>query len=152
MIKCFLLSALRDLYDKDNLKTKIYPEVFVSDRALIMKKKWLDLIFEGEKTWVIRGSNVEIRGKIFLADSESGDIVGECNLIDSKKLTKEMAYSGFENHRLDLYDLNCIEHETPWAWVITGAWKYEYPFHIIAPRRVYGSEFNTTIFYDMKSS
>lgn len=99
----------------------------MSDRALIIKKRWLDLILEGKKTWEIRGSDTKIRGKIGLIESGSGLIVGECELIESKRLTKEMKYGGFENHRLDLQDLSYIEYKTPWAWVLSGAKKYKQP-------------------------
>ena len=55
-------------------------------KGLIIKKLWLDLIFEGKKSWEIRGCNTKIRGKIALIQSGSGNVVGECELVDCKQL------------------------------------------------------------------
>ena len=42
-----------------------------------MKKKWLDLILSGKKTWEIRGSNTMHRGNTHLAESKkTGRIQG----------------------------------------------------------------------------
>ena len=97
------------------------------DRALIIKKRWLDMILDGKKTWEIRGSDTKIRGRIGLIESGSGLIVGECELIDSKRFTKEMKTSGFENHRLDLYDLSMIDYKNPWAWIMEKHLRYKNP-------------------------
>ena len=35
-------------------------------KALIVKKPWIDYILDGIKTWEIRGSKTNIRGKIEL--------------------------------------------------------------------------------------
>ena len=47
-------------------------------KALLIKKKWLDLILSGEKTWELRGSNTARRGEIALIESGTGTIVGTC--------------------------------------------------------------------------
>ena len=51
--------------------------------GLIIKKYWLDNIFSNNpKIWEIRGSRTKRRGNIKLIESGSGNIVGECKLID----------------------------------------------------------------------
>ena len=41
-------------------------------RALVLKKRWLDLILAGQKTWEIRGSSTGKRGWIHFAESQAG--------------------------------------------------------------------------------
>ena len=41
-------------------------------KALVVKKKWLDLILAGRKTWEIRGSSTSKRGWIHFAESQAG--------------------------------------------------------------------------------
>lgn len=53
-------------------------------KALLIKKKWLDLILSGEKTWELRGSNTARRGEIALIESGTGTIVGTCVVEDTK--------------------------------------------------------------------
>ena len=52
-------------------------------RALLIQHPNIDQILNGEKTWEIRGSRTNIRGRIALVASGSGTIIGVCNLIDS---------------------------------------------------------------------
>ena len=54
-------------------------------RGLIIKGKWLDKIFAKKKVWEIRSSPTNIRGRIFLVQSGSGMVVGECNIVDCIK-------------------------------------------------------------------
>ena len=58
-------------------------------KGLIIKKHWLELIFQGKKIWEIRGSKTNIRGKIELIESGSGKVVGECCLVDCISLNLE---------------------------------------------------------------
>lgn len=51
-------------------------------KALIIKKRWLDLILAKRKSWEIRGSRTTIRGRIGLIESGSGKIMGTCELDD----------------------------------------------------------------------
>ena len=41
-------------------------------RALVVKKKWLDLILTRQKKWEIRGSSTAKRGWIHFAESQAG--------------------------------------------------------------------------------
>ena len=41
-------------------------------KALVVKKKWLDLILAGQKTWEIRGSSTSKRGWVHFAESHAG--------------------------------------------------------------------------------
>ena len=50
------------------------------DRALIIKKPWIDLILDGEKTWEMRSRKTKITGWIGLIEQGSGLIVGRAFL------------------------------------------------------------------------
>ena len=61
--------------------------------ALVIRKKWLDMILPKEdgtvlKTLEIRGCDCKRRGLILLVESGSGQIVGCVEITDSAKLTK----------------------------------------------------------------
>ena len=52
-------------------------------RALVVKKRWLDLILAGQKKWEIRGSSTAKRGWIHFAESQaSGKLMGRARLVD----------------------------------------------------------------------
>lgn len=101
-------------------------------RGLIIKKKWLDLIFSGEKNWEIRGSNTNIRGKILLIESGSKNIVGECILESSIILDKEMINRSYKNHRIK--NTVNIEYLKPHAWILRDSKKYNNPIPYTHPR------------------
>jgi hypothetical protein len=50
--------------------------------CLIIKEKYLNQIFDEDKTLEIRGTKTKKRGKIGLIQSGSGKVFGECYLID----------------------------------------------------------------------
>src|ERR1035441_1047339 len=51
-------------------------------RALLIRRPWIDMILDGEKTWEIRGSRTFVRGQIGLIASRTGTVVGVCDLVD----------------------------------------------------------------------
>ncbi len=51
-------------------------------RGLLIRTPWIDKIFSGSKTWEIRGSSTNIRGRIALIRSGSGLVIGTCELVD----------------------------------------------------------------------
>ena len=67
-------------------------------KGLIIKEKWLNKIFNQEKTWEIRGNNTTIRGKIYLIQSGTKHIYGECELIDCIKLTLQNYQTNTDKH------------------------------------------------------
>ena len=95
-------------------------------KGLIIKKYWLEKIFYENKIWEIRGSNTKIRGKIFLIQSGSGYIVGECEIIDSILLSEEDYLNNTKNHKINTKDIS-YPYKKTYAWVISNALKYENP-------------------------
>ena len=52
-------------------------------RALLIRRPWIDMILDGQKTWEIRGARTSVRGRIGQIASRSGTVVGVCDLVDS---------------------------------------------------------------------
>ena len=95
-------------------------------KGLIIKEKWLNKIFSGDKTWEIRSSNTNIRGKIYLIQSGTKHIFGECDIIDSKKLTL-LDYQNNKDKHCILKGLENFPYKNTYAWIISNAKKYEKP-------------------------
>ena len=91
--------------------------------ALIIKEKWLNLIFEGVKTWEIRGSNTTKRGKIYLIQSGSKQIFGECELHSSHELDLHSFINNVDKHQIH----NCIKlpYKKTFAWELSNPVKYK---------------------------
>lgn len=115
--------------------------------GLIIKKEWLEQIFKAyapygcNKTWEIRRNNTSYRGKFYLLESGSKLIVGEAELVDSIKLTKDIWLENFINHQvMDYYaykelgivkccpwDILTIKYPNPHAWIFQNICKYDSP-------------------------
>lgn len=97
-------------------------------RGLIIKGKWLDKIFAKKKAWEIRNSPTNIRGRIFLIQSGSGMVVGECNIVDCIKLDKQLFEEGRKYHAVE-DPFEKLGYKHPYAWVIyiSSVKKYVYP-------------------------
>ena len=95
--------------------------------ALVLKKKWLDLILAGKKTWEIRGSATTQRGYIHFAESKvTGQIKGRARLVDSFPLTKPMFEKHRDRHRLTQWSE--VGYKKPHAWVVEAAERFGKPF------------------------
>jgi len=94
-------------------------------RALIIKKEWLDRIFDDGKIWGMRSGKTNIRERIGLIEARSGLIIGEVDLIGcGKRLTEQTAADNFQFHQVaDLPKL------TYWCypWILENAIRYEKP-------------------------
>lgn len=94
------------------------------ERALIIKKNWLDKIFNDGKRWEMRSRNTKIRGKIGLIESGSGLIVGEAKLVDSFYINELKRLICADLHQvpdLDLLDKWC------YAWALEDVKRYDKP-------------------------
>jgi len=97
--------------------------------GLIIKKKWLDLILEGKKTWEIRGSRTKTRGKFALIESGSGLVVGEAYLINViGPLTKAQLLKNVSLHQVPADSIRQgLRYRSPYAWVMVKAKRYRKP-------------------------
>ena len=95
-------------------------------KGLYIKKPWTDLILEGKKTWELRGSQTHIREKIFIIESKTSLIVGECEVVDCLSLSKEMYESNFKKHQVNKL-FSEISYKNLHAWVLGNVVKYKDP-------------------------
>ena len=92
-----------------------------------MKKKWLDLILAGQKTWEIRGSSTSKRGWVHFAESQSGGkLRGRARLVNCFPLAKDCFKLYYKKHCVP--SLTMVPYKTVYAWVFEDAEEFEKPF------------------------
>jgi len=95
--------------------------------GLVVKKKWLDKMLSGEKTWEIRGCPTERRGWIHFAESQAGGkLVGRAILEDCLPIKR----GDFGKHvkRHCVTDLKVVTYKRIFAWVLRKAERFRKPF------------------------
>ena len=97
-------------------------------RALVVKKRWLDLILAGHKKWEIRGSSTAKRGWIHFAESQAGGkLMGRARLVDCFPVSRESFVQNFHQHRVP--SLSMVPYHTPYAWVLEDCDKFDKAFN-----------------------
>lgn len=102
------------------------------DRALIIKKPWIDLILDGQKTWEMRTRKTKIKGIIGLIEQGTGLIVGQANLIDGTfKPTTDELIKNAPLHRVE--NLEILE---TWCyrWELREAHRFKTPIPYKHPK------------------
>lgn len=94
-------------------------------KALIIKQKWLDKILAGEKTWEMRGSRTNMRGRIALIQSGSGLIVGECDLVNCLAVDETIFRATQNLHGMK--NVEQLPYPKTYAWVLGRAVRYDQP-------------------------
>lgn len=92
--------------------------------GLIIKEPWIDLIFEGEKTWEIRGTNTLIRGTIALIKSGTGCVFGTAELTSTKRLTINEFCASENKHRIKNL---ALPYSKTYAWILENPLRFEDP-------------------------
>lgn len=95
------------------------------ERALIMHKSWLSLIFDGFKDWEMRSANTNVRGEIGLIEKGSGLVLGKANLVDSFAVPRRDYFKHTNRHRITRRD--DIAHKYSWAWQLANVERFEKP-------------------------
>jgi hypothetical protein len=102
-------------------------------KGLLIKSPWIDYIFEGKKTWEIRGSNTKIRGTIALIKSGSGKIFGTVELIDCLKLSLDEYQQAEDFHCVPKEQCSKEPYRKTHAWVLRNPRLFETPFPYVHP-------------------
>ena len=98
--------------------------------ALVIKRRWLNLILDRKKTWEIRGTPCNVRGLIKLAESGSNQLMGEAKVVDSISFKD---FEEFKNHP-EVYksgipadEMHTVKYRKIFAWVVEDAKRYKVP-------------------------
>ena len=101
------------------------------ERGLIIKKEWLDRIFDGGKVWEMRSTRTSVRGRVGLIESGTGLIVGEAfifNVLGPIPNSHLMANKG--KHQVNIEDIG----KWRYAWEIKDAIRYKKPIKYQHPK------------------
>ena len=101
------------------------------DRALIVRKVWLDKIFDEGKIWEMRSRPTKIRGTVGLIEAGSGLIVGSVDLDDCLKLPIHQLPHYLNYHKVS--DENLFD-KWPYAWVLSLAERFKKPIPYKHPK------------------
>jgi len=94
--------------------------------ALVIKKKWLDLILLRKKQWEIRGENTTKRGWIHLAQSKAGGkLLGRARLQDCLRVPRTSFMKHKKLHCIS--NLSEVSYKSIFAWVLTHAERFTPP-------------------------
>ena len=95
--------------------------------VLVVKKRWLDKILAGQKTWEIRQGPTAKRGWIHFAQSGStGKLMGRARLVGCHRVSRSSFEQKVSHHCVDSWD--DVTYKTPYAWVLEDAERFERPF------------------------
>jgi hypothetical protein len=107
-------------------------------RGLLIQSPHLEKVLSGNKTWEIRGNAARIRGRIALIRSGSSQIVGTCNIVDTKgpltraEFLKNLRKIGLSRSQVD----RSLPYRKTYAWVLKGAKRLRTP---VAYKHPYGA-------------
>lgn len=90
-------------------------------KGFIIKQPWADLIFEGKKTWEIRGSNCKIRGIVGIVCE--GKYIGTVEIIDAKELSKSEYKKSIIYHQIR--DVSKMPYPKTFAWILTNPKRFK---------------------------
>ena len=95
--------------------------------ALVVKKRWLDKILDGEKDWEIRSSRTRHRGWVFFAQSKAtGQLLGRARLVDCFELSADTFEAHAHRHCVAAWP--SLTYKRAFAWVLEQAERFEKPF------------------------
>lgn len=100
-------------------------------KALIIKKHWINKIFNEGKVWEMRSRPTRITGKIQLIESGSGTIVGEAVLINGQNKPIAPDLKHFDKHKID--DISLLK-KYKYPWILQNAKRYKKPIPYNHPK------------------
>lgn len=101
------------------------------NKGLIIKKEWLDKIFDEGKVWEMRSTQTKMRGVVKLIESKSGTIVGECEITGCHKLTESEKSEEIKKHHVN--DASLLS-KWCFAWHLSNAVRYQSPIPYKHPK------------------
>jgi len=92
--------------------------------GLIIKKYWLDKIFDEIKWMEIRSSDTNKRGEIALIESGSGNVVGSARLEGTMRFKDDIHFIKCKEAH---YVQGCRPYKETWAWRLFCSARYKKP-------------------------
>lgn len=92
-------------------------------KGFIIKQPWANLIFEGKKTWEIRGSNCKIRGTVGIVCE--GKFIGTVEIVDAKELSESLYKESIDFHQVK--DVSNMPYPKTFAWILTNPKRFKTP-------------------------
>jgi len=96
-------------------------------KALLVKQQRADMILSGGETWEVRGRRTTVRGRIHLAQSGTGTLVGEVRITDCIPVTKATLARRAKEHRITSVRCVVAKYRRIYAWVLADAMRYSSP-------------------------
>lgn len=97
-------------------------------RALLIRRPWIDMILDGQKTWEIRGSRTSVRETIGLVASGSGTIIGVCDLVNCNgPLTPDEFRRNAKRARMRPSEATLGYYRQTYAWVVKNPRRLDKP-------------------------
>lgn len=99
------------------------------NRALIVRKEWLDKIFDEGKIWEMRSTKTNVRETVGLIEAGSGLIVGSVTIVNSFR-------SLFPQESIHLHKVEDVSllKKWPYAWVLKNAKRFKEPIPYTHPK------------------
>ena len=101
------------------------------EKGLIIQKVWLDKIFDEGKTWEMRSTKTNVKGKIGLIEAGTGLIVGEVNLLGCSHIPIKPNGKYFNKHKVE--DTGLLK-KWKYPWILSHAKRYDNPIPYKHPR------------------
>jgi len=88
-------------------------------RALLIRRPWIDMILDGQKTWEVRGARTSVRGQIGLIASRSGTVIGVCDVVDCRgPLTADEFRKNAKKAGMKPTEATLGYYRQTYAWVV----------------------------------
>lgn len=96
------------------------------DKAFIVKEHWGGLILDGTKSWEIRGTGTQERGRVGVIFSGTGMIQGSVEVTGSSALTREDFYLFREYHHFP-GEFQDLQYRNPHVWHLRDPIRFREP-------------------------
>jgi hypothetical protein len=102
--------------------------------GLVIKSPWIEYILKAPKTWALRGSRTNTRGRVALARARSGLIVGTCQIIDCiGPMTAEELRTEAAKQQVPVEGVASPPSGKVYAWVLSDVKPFAEPIPYIHP-------------------
>jgi hypothetical protein len=89
--------------------------------CLKIDEKWLQLILAGKKTWEIRRTSTNYRGRVALGNTKTKKYEGYATIVDCKEFNvKDLKKFGDKHQANEFIDNYAGDKETLFAWELTN--------------------------------